>query len=476
MSRELELKKSDESVMEWIDQIGPELIEASKQIWGFAELGLQEYQSSRLLSNFLEKEGFSIEMGVAGMPTAFIATWGSEKPVIGILGEYDALPGLSQKVSGIKDPVNIGGNGHGCGHNIFGVAGAGAAVAAKKAMEAEGIKGTIKFFGCPAEETLVGKVYMVREGVFNDTDACLTWHPGALNTLWSSSSLAMNSVKFTFHGKASHAATNPESGRSALKAVQLMDTGVHFLREHLIDAARIHSTITHGGQEPNVVPDRAQIWYYIRAPFRQDVDGIYDRILNIAKGAALMTDTEYEVQFLTGCYNMLPNKVLGEVLLQNMKKVGPPLFDKNDKALAEELSLSYPPGAKETVVRVSGAPLELVDFNLNETIVEPFDEGDILAGSTDVADVSWNVPTAQFNTACVPIGTPVHSWQFTASVGSGIGHKGMLMACKILGLSVIDLLKNQNLLEVAKKELQKELEIKGSYRTPLPEGTQPPIH
>ncbi|MDP9741151.1 UNVERIFIED_ORG: aminobenzoyl-glutamate utilization protein B [Bacillus sp. B2I3] len=476
MSSDLEMKKSEDLVLDSIDQMGPELIEASKKIWDFAELGLKEYRSSRLLAKLLEKQGFSIEMGVAGMPTAFVATWGGGKPVIGILGEYDALPGLSQKVSGVKDPVEKGGNGHGCGHNIFGVAGVGAAVAAKKAMEADGIKGTIKFFGCPAEEILVGKVYMVRAGIFKDTDVCLTWHPGSLNTLWSSSSLAMNSVKFNFHGKASHAATNPDSGRSALKAVQLMDTGVQFLREHLMDGARIHSTITDGGHEPNVVPDRAQIWYYIRAPYRQDVDDMYDRIVNIAKGASLMTETDYEVQFQTGCYNMLPNKVLGQVLLKNMKKVGPPPFNEKDKALAEELVLSSTPGTKETVVRVSGAPLELVKFILNDTIVEPFDEGDILAGSTDVADVSWNVPTAQFNTACAPIGTPFHSWQFTASVGSGIGQKGMLMASKILGLSVIDLMKNENLLEVAKEEFEKELETKGKYRTPLPEGINPPLN
>lgn len=472
---EVVFTEHEQIAINWISQNQDKLFEASRHIWHYAELGLQEHQSSKLLSDILRKEGFSIKMGVAGMPTAFVATWGNGKPTIGILGEYDALPGLSQKVSGVKEPLEIGGNGHGCGHNIFGTAGMGAVIAVKKAMETGGINGTIQFFGCPAEETMVGKIFMVKEGVFKNTDVCLTWHPGALNTLWSSSTLAMNSVRFIFHGKSSHAATNPESGRSALKAVQLMDIGVQFLREHLMDEARIHSVITNGGQEPNVVPDRAEIWYYIRAPYRQDVDEIYGRVLDIAKGAALMTGTEHEADFITGCYNMLPNKVLGQVILQNMKKAGPPLFDKQDKALADELVRSFEPGTKETVVRVSGAPLELAQYNLHEGMADPFDEGKILAGSTDVADVSWNVPTAQFNTACVPIGTPVHSWQFTASVGSGIGQKGMLAAAKILSLSVIDLLKDATLLKAAREELNEQVEKAGGYRSPLPDDAVPRI-
>ncbi|THE11092.1 amidohydrolase [Bacillus timonensis] len=475
MKIEAVLSSLDMSIMEWIDQNKSVLFNASTQIWNFAELGLKEYKSSKLLVDLLKEEGFSIEMGVGGMPTAFVATWGEGKPVIGILGEYDALPGLSQKVSGIKDQVENGGNGHGCGHNIFGVAGVGAAIAVKNAMEVNNIKGTIKFFGCPAEEILVGKVYMVRDGVFEDVDACLTWHPGAVNSLWASSSLAANSVKFTFHGKASHAATNPESGRSALKAVQLMDIGVQFLREHIIDSVRIHSTITVGGQEPNVIPDKAQIWYYIRAPIRKEVDEIYNRIVNIAKGAALMTETNYEIDFLTACYNMIPNKVIGNLLMENMKKVGPPKFDANDRKLADELVSSFGQVNKETVLKVSGAPLELVQFNLNETIVEPYDEGKVLAGSTDVADVSWNVPTAQFNTACVPIGTPVHSWQFVSAVGSGIGQKGMLMASKILGLSAMNLLTNNKLLFAAKEEFESEIKRSGKYKSPLPANIIPPF-
>ncbi|MBT2215524.1 amidohydrolase [Virgibacillus dakarensis] len=461
--------------MEWIDHNKAELINASKTIWNYAESALKEYKSSKLLLEILEKEGFTVETGLAGMPTAFVATWGSDKPVIGILGEYDALPGLSQKPVGTKAPVEKDGNGHGCGHNIFGVAGAGAAIAAKKAIETYNLKGTIKFYGCPAEETMIGKIYMVRDKVFKGTDVCLTWHPGAHNSLWGSSTLAMNSVKFTFYGKASHAATNPESGRSALKAVQLMDTGVQYLREHIIDAAKIHSTILHGGDEPNVIPEKAQIWYYLRAPLRKDVEEIYERVLNIAKGASLMTDTEYKVDLITGCYQMLPNKVLGNVLFNNMKKAGAPTFDNEDKKLAEELVHSFEPGTREMVVRLTSAPEDLVNSHLHETILEPFDENRILQGSTDVADVSWNVPTAQFNTACVPTGTPVHTWQFTASVGSGIGQKGMLVAAKTIGLSVIELMKNHNLVDLAKKELENELLKAEPYVSPLPVGADPPV-
>lgn len=461
------MNSNEKLVLDWIEQNKSELFNATNLLWDYAEPPLQEYQSSKLLVDILKKEGFKIEMGLAGMPTAFVATWGSEKPVIGILGEYDALPGLSQKKVGKKEPVEENGYGHGCGHNLLGVAGIGAVIAAKKAMETSNLKGTIKFYGCPAEETMIGKVFMVRDQVFKDTDVCLTWHPGAHNSLWASSTLAMNSVKFTFYGKSSHAATNPESGRSALKAVQLMDTGVQYLREHIIDAAKIHSTITHGGDEPNVVPEKAQIWYYIRAPYRKDVEEIYERVLNIAKGANLMTDTEHEVDLITGCYHMLPNKVLGQVLFNSLKKVGPPAFDAKDKKFAEELVDSFKPGTREMVVRLTGAPGELVDTNLHESILEPFDEGRILQGSTDVADVSWNVPTAQFNTACVPTGTPVHTWQFTASVGSGIGQKGMLVAAKTLGLSIIELMQNHYLVDLAKEELNKEILKAGPYESPL---------
>jgi aminobenzoyl-glutamate utilization protein B len=476
MVKSLEKDKIESEIIEWVNDNQNKLIDWSKKIWEFAEVGLKEYKSSKLLAAELENEGFEIEMGVAGMHTAFVATWGSGKPVIGILGEYDALPGLSQKISTIKDPIIPGGSGHGCGHNIYGVAAAGGAIAAKKAMEEHGIKGTIKFYGCPAEEILVGKVFMVRDGVFNDADICLTWHPSSLNSLWASSSLAMNSVKFNFYGQSAHAAANPEAGRSALKAAQLMDIGVNFLREHLIDPIRIHSTITQGGNEPNVVPDQSQIWYYIRAPHRSQVEETYQKLENIAKGAALMTETNYDINFITGCYDMLPNQVLGNLLFEKMKSIGSTNFDEKDYELAREITNSLAPGIKEVVLQTSGAPQIVKEHVLYDGVVEPFDVGKCLPGSTDVADVSWNVPTAQFTTACAPIGTPGHSWQNVVSSGSSIGQKGMLLAAKVLGLSTVELLKNQELVEQAKTEFAKAKAAKGPYKSPLTDEMKPLVH
>ncbi|MDM5197206.1 amidohydrolase [Fictibacillus enclensis] len=463
------------SVTGWLDEHAQKLEHWSTEIWNYAELGLHEFKSSKLLADQLENEGFTIEMGVAGMPTAFVATWGTGGPVVGILGEYDALPGLSQKLVAKKEPVIEDANGHGCGHNIYGVAAAGGAIAAKNYMQKEGIAGTIKFYGCPAEETLVGKVFMAREGVFNDADVCLTWHPNSINSLWASSSLAMNSVKFNFYGKSAHAAANPETGRSALKAAQLMDIGVNFLREHLIDEIRIHSTITNGGGGPNVVPDKSQIWYYIRAPHRSEVEETYEKLINIAKGAALMTGTEYDIDFITGCYEMIPNKVLESVLFTNMEKVGAPSFDDDDIKFAEELTETFDKGMKEVVVKTSGAPSELLKKVLHDEVIAPYDKGKCMSGSTDVADVSWNIPTAQFTTACAPIGTPGHSWQNVASVGSAIGKKGMLSAAKIIGLSVVELMEDDNIIAQAKEEFDAEMKQKGGYISPLPEQLKPPV-
>jgi aminobenzoyl-glutamate utilization protein B len=290
------------------------LIDLAKDIWEHPELGLQETRSSRLLVDELEKAGFSVAIGIDQMPTAFVASWGEGKPIIGILGEYDALPGLSQKVSATREPIEEGAPGHGCGHNLLGVGSLGAALAVKEAMEKDEIKGTIRYYGCPAEETMLGKIFMARAGVFDDLDAAITWHPFYANTVWWCSLLAMNSFKVNFHGVAAHAAAAPEAGRSALDGVQLMDIGVNYLREHIVQEARIHCVITNGGEAPNVVPPFAQVWYYVRAPRREQVDEIYSRMLDIAKGAALMTGTTFEIDFLTGGYDVLPNDRLGELL------------------------------------------------------------------------------------------------------------------------------------------------------------------
>jgi aminobenzoyl-glutamate utilization protein B len=290
------LKKN---AIDWINTNEEHLIKIANQVWENAETSLQEYKSSKLIANELEKEGFAVKRGVADMPTAFVATYGSGKPVIGILGEYDALPGLSQRPVPKKETLKEAAPGHGCGHNLLGTGAAGAAMAAKDVMDRSRVPGTIRYFGCPAEETLVGKVFMVKAGLFNDVDAALTWHPWCANTVWLDSTLAMNSVKFKFHGVAAHAAASPEAGRSALDAVELMNVGINYLREHIVQDARIHYIITHGGEAPNIVPDFAEVWCYIRAPKWSDVEAVYNRICNIAKGAALMTGTKEDIEFIT---------------------------------------------------------------------------------------------------------------------------------------------------------------------------------
>lgn len=463
-----------EIAISWIDRNQEYLNKISDTIWDYAEVGLQEYKSSRLLADELEKAGFTVERGVADMPTAFVATWGSGRPKLGFLAEYDALPHLSQKVVPYREPVRPGAPGHGCGHNIYGAAVLGGVLALKEEMEKEKLPGTIVFYGCPAEETLVGKVFMARAGLFDDLDCALTWHPGGFNTVWLSMFNAMNSVKFTFHGRAAHAAGNPEQGRSALDAVELMNVGANYLREHVVQEARIHYVITNGGGEPNVVPPEAQVWYYVRAPRRTDVDDIFERLIKIADGAAMMTDTSYDMQFLTGCYNMLPNKTLSNVLYDSMVKIGPPKWDEGEIEFAKALTETLPPGGKEMALRISGAPMEYLDKYLDDTICRPYDEGKIVAGSSDVSDVSWITPTAQLTTCCQPIGSPGHSWQIVASSGSSIAHKGLELAAKTLALSGSELLRNPDIIEKAREEFQKATEGR-PYKCAVPPDVKPPL-
>ncbi len=448
----------------------------SDRIWELAEVGLQEHQSSALLAEELAKAGFEVTSGVADMPTAFVATYGSGKPVVAILGEYDALPGLSQKAVPRREPLREGAPGHGCGHNLLGVAGVAAAIALKEEMESSGLGGTVRYYGCPAEETLVGKVFMVRDGLFDDVDAALTWHPAALNSVWAASSLANNSAKFRFYGRSAHAAANPDMGRSALDAVEIMNVGANYLREHVVEKARIHYVITRGGGEPNVVPAEAEVWYYVRAPKREQVEEIYQRLLLCAKGAAIMTETEYDVEFLAGCYQYLPNRVLGKLLHQNLRKVGAPPFDEADRQFARQLRETFAPGQQEAAVsRFKELAEELRGKDLHDGVLPLRESDEVMPGSTDVGDVSWVVPTAQFATACTVIGAAGHSWQMTATSGMSIGHKGMLTAAEVLALTVRDLLTRPEVLAEAREEFRRATE--GSpYRCPLPQGARPPHH
>ena len=470
------MERAKEIAWSWIDENKGRLIEVCDKIWRYAELGLLEYKSSKLLADLLRENGFKVEMGVAGMPTAFVATWGEGKPVIGIMGEFDALPGLSQKPVPYREPLEEGAPGHGCGHNIHGTSGAAGAIALKVAMEQLGLKGTVKFFGTPAEENYNGKVYMVREGLFKDVDIVLSHHPSQLNTAGLSSCNAITSVKFHFYGKSSHAAGSPEMGRSALDAVELMNIGVNYLREHVIDKARIHYIIEFGGTQPNIVPDYARSWYYIRAPEWDQVEAIYKRILKIAEGAALMTETEMKAEVLGGSYNLLPNKVLSEVVIKNMREIGPPEYTDEELEFAARIAETIPKEEKIGMLRRIELPNweRYVDVNLVTDVLDPWDEGKVYPASTDVADVSWQAPTMEFGTTAFVLGSPGHSWQNVACAGMSIGHKSMLFAAKVIAGTAIDFLTNPELLKRAWDEFKKRRAGR-TYKSPLPPDLKPPL-
>jgi aminobenzoyl-glutamate utilization protein B len=467
-----------QAALAYLDEQDEQLSYLARQIWDHPEIALEERFACTLLADQLAEAGFSVERGVGQLSTAFVAEWGSGTPIIGILGEYDALPGLSQQMAADRSPIQNGGPGHGCGHNLFGVACLGAALALKTAMQTQQIAGTIRYYGCPAEETLVGKTFMARAGVFDDLDAALAWHPGDINAVWAGSSLAMNSFKVNFHGLSSHAAADPHNGRSALDGAQLMDVGVNYLREHIIPEARIHSVITSGGQAPNVVPAYAQIWYFVRAPRRDQVDAIYARVLDIAKGAALMSGTTYDIDFVTGCYELLPNLALSRLVLEKLQAIGDLSFTAEEQAFARKLQGTFAPG---TLAHAFALTQRLVSRELDPTLIEtslwqqilPHIETPIvLPGSTEVGDVSQITPTAQLTTCCWPLGTPGHSWQIVASSGSSIGSKGMLLAAKALALTGLDLLTRPDLLAAARAEFARKQNGR-PYASPLPEGAVP---
>jgi aminobenzoyl-glutamate utilization protein B len=461
----------------WIDKNEEHIISLSDRIWEYAELGLMEKKSSSLLAEELESNGFDVKRGVAGMPTAFMAKWSNgDGSTIGLMGEFDALPGLSNRKIPRKDPLRQDAPGHGCGHNIHGVTAVATAIAMQNVMRDGKIKGTIKMYGCPAEENYDGKVFMVRAGLFKGVDACLSHHPGSVNTAGLSSSTAMNSVKFHYYGKTSHAAGSPEQGRSALDAIELMNIGVNYLREHVIDKARIQYIIEEGGGQPNVVPDYARSWYYIRAPERDQVDHIYTRILKIAEGAAMMTETKLRVEFLTGVYNLLPSKALSGVVVSNMREIGAPNYTPDEVAFAAEIAKSFPKEQKVDNLRKSKMPNweRYVYLDLVTDILDPWNEGEVSGGSTDVSDVSWQTPTMEFGTAAFVIGAPEHSWQTVACSGVSIGHKTLIFAAKTMAGVTIDLLTKPELLARAKEEHTKKMQGR-AYRCAIPDDIGPPL-
>ncbi len=468
------------NVVEWIDANQKIFIDLSDAVWGFAELGFREVQSSRLLWEAFEKAGFRLEKGVASIPTAFVASYSNGfGPIIGVLGEYDALPGFNQDCVPYKKSLVAGAPGHGCGHNLLGVAGVASCFALKQALESGELKGTIRYYGCPAEEGGAAKAFMAKAGLFNDVDICLTWHPDMFNATLCANFLAVYRVAFKFHGKSAHAAADPFNGRSALDAVELMNVGVNYLREHMIPGARVHYVITNGGgSAPNVVPAEAASLYYVRAPRIDQLNPIYERVKDIARGAALMTGTELEIDLQSGMSNMLLNETVNKVLQKSLEQVGAPKFNPQDFAFAAEISKTIPPDSlEEASVSYGVDAAALADLKgkfLHQEVLPAFRSEIVQPGSSDVGDVSWVVPTGQVATACMALGTPIHSWQIVAQGRMGIGHKGMLTAGKTMALGAMEFMQNPELIRQAQEEFKKR-RLASPYVSPIPEGLKPPL-
>jgi len=435
------LTKAQSAVLAGLEQKTTQYGTIAKQIWDWAEVGYQEHKSSALLQEELKKAGFTVQAGVAGIPTAFVATYGSGKPVIGILAEYDALPGITQDATPERKPLEAKRAGHACGHHLFGTGSVASAIAVKNWLQQSGKGGTIRLYGTPAEEGGSGKVYMVREGLFSDTDVVLHWHPADRNGADPSSSLANITGKFRFRGISAHASAAPERGRSALDGVESMNYMVNMMREHIPSDTRVHYVITRGGEAPNVVPDFAEVYYYARHKNRAIVQDVWKRIIKAAEGAALGTETKMEYEIIGGVYNLLPVESLAQLMHKNLSLVGGVTYNEEETRFAEKISESF--GASFGSIRKPGEAARISPFSTNDPLS---------GGSTDVGDVSWAVPTVGLSAATWVPGTAAHSWQAVAAGGTSIGVKGMMVAAKTLTLTAMDLFSNPALVQKARTD------------------------
>jgi len=451
-----DLKKKTEALAT-LEKHHTELIKLSDQIWAYAETALKETRSSKALADYAEQQGFKVERGVAGMPTAFIASFGSDRPIIGVLGEYDALPGISQKVQPTKEAFEAGAAGHGCGHNLFGPASLGAAIAIKELMTSGKLKGTIRFYGTPAEESVGGKIYMAREGLFNDLDVCLAWHPDEKTRADTQSSQAMVDFIVEFKGKAAHAAYDPWNGRSAVDGLELFTHGLNMLREHVRPSVRMHYTIVKGGDVPNVISEYAKLWCWVRDSKRTGVEEALGRVRQIAEGAGLMAGVEAKLTIQTGDYEMLVNLTGAKLLHENLTWLGPIQYTAEEQNFARAIQRAT--GVEEKGLNGAIQPLE-------EQKPDP------PGGSTDVADVSWVVPTLHFSVTTSPEGAPWHAWPVVACGGMSIGHKGIMHAAKTLAATMVDLFENEKTRSAIRSEF--EAQTKGHvYKPYVPEGPPP---
>ena len=449
------------AVSDYIDGNAGAYSEIAQEIWDLAEVGYLETQSSALLAETLSAAGFEITNGVAGIPTAFVASWSrGDGPVVGILAEYDALPGITQDRHPLRTLIDHKSAGHACGHHLFGTGSVAAAIATKQWMEATGQPGEIRLYGTPAEEGGAGKVYMVREGLFDDADVILHWHPGDSNSASARSSLANKSAKFRFYGLSAHAASAPNRGRSALDGVEAMNHMVNLMREHVPQETRIHYVITSGGAAPNVVPDFAEVYYYVRHPDPEQVNEIFDRVAKTAEGAAMGTGTDMDFEVIHGIYNVLPNVSLQEAIYSNLQRVGGVDYTPKEREFAEELRQALPENSPPVDEASRIQPLTISERGGG--------------GSTDVADVSWAVATGGMTAATWVPGTSAHSWQAIAAGGTTIGNKGMIVAAKTLAMTAVDLLTNPQLVESAKTEHQQRIPDDWEYE-PLLGDRKPPL-
>ena len=464
-------------IEKWIDSHQEMFVGVAADIWEYAETGYKEVQSSARMVHVLKKFGFRVQEGVGEAPTAFVAEYGSEKPVIGLMAEYDALPNLSQKLDTKPNPLIPGANGHGCGHNLLGTASLAAAIAVKEAIERGEIHGTIRLYGTPAEELLTGKVYMAKQGVFNDLDIALGWHPEGVNAVFETSTSAMRSAKFHFKGVTAHAASDPFNGRSALDAVELMNISANYLREHVLPGVKIHYATIVSDLVPNIVPDKASVWYFVRGNNSDVVEQVYQRLVHCANGAAEMTETSYDIEFLGGCSDYMPNRALNKALWDEMNKIAVPKFsaeehefarlvglysEENGKRFRESLESAYGVDAHQGDICEYLAPMS--DMKAKSTI----------SGSLDIGDVSRIVPTAQFTAVCQGYSCSSHGWQCTSFSRSNIGMQGMIYAAKVLGNMSARLMNDPELILEAKQEFRKKT---GGvpYKSPLPDHWKPEV-
>ena len=472
-----------QEMIAWIEENRDVFTQMSDDIWDHPETKWQEFFASRLQMDYLKKVGFSID-SIGEMNTAFAASWGSGKPVLGFLGEFDALPGLSQKDQCSKEPIEEGAPGHGCGHNLLGTGCLASAVAVKEWLAANGKEGTVVYYGCPAEEGGGGKTFMARAGAFDRLDAALNYHPVAINFPSVGSNVGVNHLRFRFTGKAAHAGGAPHLGRSALDAIELMNVGVNYLREHVTDDVRLHYIITDGGKAPNIVPEKAESWYYVRAHDPDNLSEVTERVRDIARGAALMTRTQMEEEFESAYTRLLNNRYLANLHYEAMKLIGPIEYTDEEYAYAQAINDAYGVSNSQAVDGM------LDHFKPDESLVQifekyrdkpligenfpPLDSGKIGTGSTDVGDVSWIAPLCLLRIACWSTGSSSHDWGVVATGRMSIGHKGMLHAAKIMAAVAVDLFDDPHHMKMTREEFEKAIS-KQPYKNPIPDYVEPPI-